>query len=58
MFDFIRITIYVIYNFKIIWAKSDGSYYIADKKHSPKSEYQDFKKFTPRRKNDEMSKMQ
>jgi hypothetical protein len=34
----------------IIWANSDGSYYIADKEHSPKSEYQDFKKFTPRRK--------
>ncbi len=34
----------------IIWANNDGSYYIADKEHSPKSDYQDFKKFTPRRK--------
>ena len=34
----------------IIWANSDGSYYIADRANSSRSEYQDFKKFTPRRK--------
>ena len=32
----------------IIWARPDGSYYIADKRDALKSEYQEFEKFVPR----------